>query len=64
MALELCPVVIEIGPNTRWQTDISARSRAEPAEVSLSLRERGWTPYRICFDADQGAWIAAVMYRP
>ena len=64
MSLELCPVVIELGPNTRCPTDVNARSRAEPAEVSLALRDKGWMPYRIWFNADEGVWIAAVLYRP
>lgn len=64
MPLKSCPVIIEIGSDARCPAGIKAESRAEPAEVSLALRDKGWTPYRIWFDADEGAWIAAVIYRP
>ena len=55
--------MIEIAPDNRYPAGVRAPSRAEPAEVSLALRERGWTPYRIWFDASESAWIAAVIYR-
>jgi hypothetical protein len=48
----------------RLPAGINVPSRAEPAEVSFALRDRGWTPYRIWFDASERAWIAAVIYRP
>ena len=58
-----CPVLIEMDLQ-RLPAGISVPSKAEPVEVSLALRDRGWTPYRIWFDAGQRAWIAAVIYRP
>jgi hypothetical protein len=59
-----CPVLIEIEPDNRYSAGIRARLRAQPAEVSLALRDRGWRPYRVWFDASAGAWVAAVTYRP
>jgi hypothetical protein len=32
-----------------------------PVDVSLLLREKGWTAYRIRFDHAAFAWIATVM---
>jgi hypothetical protein len=63
MPARVCPVLIEMGLD-RHAAGINAPSKAEPAEVSLALREKGWTPCRIWFDASVGAWIAAVIYRP
>ena len=59
-----CPVMIEMEPDNRYAAGIRVRLRAEPAEVSLALRDRGWSPYRVWFDARAGAWIAVVTYRP
>ena len=58
-----CPVLIEMDLQ-RLPAGINAPSRAEPVEVSLALRDKGWTPYRIWFDAREREWIAAVIYRP
>lgn len=63
MSLRVCPVMIEITPDNRHPAGVKAPPRAKPAEVSLALREKGWTPYRIWFDASESAWIAAVIYR-
>jgi hypothetical protein len=63
MSLRACPVMIEITPDNRHPAGVKVPPRAEPAEVSLALREKGWTPYRIWFDASESAWIAAVIYR-
>ena len=59
-----CPVLIEMDDRQRLPANIDAPSRAEPAEVSLALRDKGWSPYRIWFDSGEDAWIAAVIYRP
>jgi hypothetical protein len=63
MPVRVCPVLIEMGTD-RYAVGIKAPSRAEPAEVSLAFREKGWTPCRVRFDAGVCAWIAAVIYRP
>jgi len=34
---------------------------ASPVDVSLRLRERGWTPYKVYFDGYSQAWIAVVI---
>ena len=57
-----CLVLIELGLD-RYPAGIKASSKAEPAEVSLALREEGWSPYRIKFDAGENMWIASVIYR-
>jgi hypothetical protein len=64
MSAHECQVMIEMDPHNRYPAGIKARLRAEPAEVSLALRDRGWSPYRVWFDAGADAWIAAVTYRP
>jgi hypothetical protein len=62
MPPHVCPVLIEMGGD-RHPAGIKAPSRAEPADVSLALRDKGWTPCRVWFDAGVGAWVAAVIYR-
>jgi hypothetical protein len=34
---------------------------ADAADVSLRLRERDWTPYRLRLEREQHAWIAVVI---
>lgn len=57
-----CPVLIEMDLQ-RLPAGINAPPRARPVEVSLALRERGWSPCRVWFDAGEGAWVASVIYR-
>jgi len=47
----------------RLPAGIKAPLRAKPVDVSLALREKGWWPFRVWFDAGEGAWIATVIYR-
>jgi len=56
-----CPVLIEIGLE-RHPAGINASLDADRAEVSLALREKGWT-CRVWFESQAGAWIASVIYR-
>ena len=58
-----CPVLIELDLQ-RHPAGVVVPSKAEAADVSLALREKGWSPFRVWFDASEGAWIAAVIYRP
>ena len=62
MSRHVCPVLIETG-SERFPAGIHASSKAAPADVSLALRDEGWSPYRIWFDARADAWIADVIYR-
>jgi hypothetical protein len=57
-----CPVLIEIGLE-RCPAGVSASQKADRAEVSLVLREKGWTPCRVWFDGQTGEWVASVIYR-
>jgi hypothetical protein len=34
---------------------------ADAADVSMALRRRGWSPYRLRLEAEQHAWIAVVI---
>ena len=45
----------------RAHVGFSVAANAAPVEVSLTLREKGWTAYRIRFDHAALAWIATVM---
>ena len=56
-----CPVMIEMDRH-RHPAGFSAPSDAERAEVSLALREKGWSPCRVWFDSENGAWVASVIY--
>jgi hypothetical protein len=35
-----------------------APSTEKPVMIALRLRELGWDPYRVTFDALAGAWVA------
>jgi hypothetical protein len=54
------PILVE-KRQVRTPTDLTAAQYAQPWEVTLALRERGWTPYRVWFDIKAGAWIARVI---
>ena len=54
------PVLVETS-NGRTQAGFSVPGNVAPVDVSLLLREKGWTAYRIRFDHAAFAWIATVM---
>jgi hypothetical protein len=54
------PVFVET-THGRQQAGLRAPANATPVEVSLLLRERGWTAYRIRADHSASLWIATVM---
>jgi hypothetical protein len=60
MSVRKCPVLVETS-NGRISAKVSLSSTAQPVEVSLALRERGWTAYQVRFDPDVSAWIAKVI---
>jgi hypothetical protein len=62
MSRRVCPVLIEL-ERDRHPAGFNARLDAERAEVSLALREKGWSPCRVWFDAQADAWVASVIYR-
>src|ERR1700719_156365 len=59
MPLRKCPVLIETA-RTRTPAGLFASQVAQPAEVALALREKGWAPYRVQFDQEARSWIAKV----
>ena len=55
-----CPVVVELdGKITKSQ--ISAFAADEPAEISIRVRQEGWFPFRVRFDAAQTVWIVSAL---
>jgi hypothetical protein len=62
MSRRRCPVIIEM-ERQRLHAGFTVSLDAERAEVSLALREKGWSPFRVWFDAQENAWVALVMYR-
>jgi hypothetical protein len=54
------PVLVETYRG-RSQTGLFAPDNAQPSEVALALREKGWVPYRIRFDPETSEWIAKVI---
>jgi hypothetical protein len=62
MSRRVCPVMIEID-RQRHPAGFSAPLNAERAEVSLALREKGWSPSRVWFDFQNNSWVASVLYR-
>jgi hypothetical protein len=45
----------------RTQAGFSVPANATPVDVSLMLREKGWTAYRIRFDHSAFVWVATVI---
>jgi len=62
MSRRVCPVMIEMD-RQRHPAGFTAPLNAERAEVSLALREKGWSPSRVWLDHENGAWVASVIYR-
>jgi hypothetical protein len=60
MSIRKCPVLLETS-NGLTPAKVSVSSTAQPVDVSLALRESGWTAYRIRFDPEMPAWIAKVI---
>lgn len=60
MSVRKCPVLIET-PKGRTRVGLWVSPEAEPFEVSIALREKGWRAYRVQFDSAADAWIAKVI---
>jgi hypothetical protein len=60
MSARKCPVLVETSLG-RTSAGLSVSPAAQPVEVSLALREKGWTAYRVRFDPGASAWIARVI---
>ncbi|MBX6329560.1 MAG: hypothetical protein IRY89_13400 [Pseudolabrys sp.] len=45
----------------RRKAPFTVPESASAVEVSLRLREIGWTPYKVRFDTQLQAWIALVI---
>lgn len=48
-------------PKGRRSAGFTVPAEADAADVSMRLRERGWTPYRLRLEPEQHAWIAVVI---
>lgn len=57
------PVLIDIGYKL-VKSDLLVPETAEPADVAVTLREKGWQPYRIRFDSAANVWIASNLDGP
>ena len=60
MATRRYPVLVETS-HGRAHAGFSVPGNTAPVDVSLALREKGWTAYRIRFDHAALAWIATIM---
>ena len=45
----------------RTPAGFSVPANATPVDISLMLREKGWTAYRVCADHSAFAWIATII---
>jgi hypothetical protein len=48
-------------PMGRRGAGFTVPESADAADVSMTLRRRGWSPYALRLDSEQHAWIALVM---
>jgi hypothetical protein len=55
-----CPVLVETYQG-QFPAGLYAPPTAQPVEVALALREKGWAPYRIRFDQEADVWVATVI---
>jgi hypothetical protein len=60
MTVRKCPVFIETSSG-RTSAKVSFSATAQSVDVSLALREDGWTAYRVQFDPGVAAWVAKVI---
>jgi hypothetical protein len=55
-----CPDLVETYQG--WSpSGIYAPPTAQPTEVTIALREKGWVPYRIWFEPEEELWVAKVI---
>ena len=60
MSTRRYPVFVETSYG-RTQAGFSLPANTAPVEISLMLREKGWTAYRIRFDHAAFVWVATVI---
>ena len=48
-------------PKGRVSAGFTMPAEADAADVSMELRRRGWSPYRLRLDAENYAWVAIVI---
>ena len=48
-------------PKGRRSAGFTVPESADAADVSTSLRRRGWSPYALRFELEQNEWVALVM---
>jgi hypothetical protein len=60
MSYRRYPVLIESAGN-RKRAGFSAAAGEQPFRITMKLREKGWNPYRVRFDAGAEAWIVSVI---
>lgn len=57
-----CPILVDLGGQV-VKVDTFASETEDPAQVSMRLRDIGWSPYRVRFDAERAAWIVSSFER-
>jgi hypothetical protein len=55
-----CSVLVETYQGRSF-SGLAAPPTAQPVEVAIALREKGWVPYRIRFEPEEDVWIAKVI---
>ena len=53
--------VIVDTPKGRRSAGFTVPESADAADVSIALRQRGWSPYALRLEREEHAWIAFVM---
>ena len=60
MSVRKYPVFVETA-NGRAKAGFTVPANATPVDVSLLLREKGWTAYRVRADHSAFLWIASII---
>jgi len=54
------PILVDTG-RRRVRAGFSAPASEEPAEISLHLRDKGWSAYSIRFEPEAAVWVAKII---
>jgi len=60
MSKLLFPVLVE-SRDGRKLTGLSMLPKEEPFRISMKIREHGFMPYKVRFDANAQAWLVSVI---
>ena len=55
-----CPILVEFEGQV-VKSELFASDAEQPADISMKIREGGWKPFRVRFDATNSAWVVSTL---